>query len=96
MKKTKYLPWENLEKKLLKDPAVRAELKKIEPEYQLARSLIGARIKKRITQARLAKKAKTDQASISRLESGVAHPSLPLLRRVADALGARLFIRFEI
>ena len=94
--KTKYIPWENLEKKLLKDPEIRAELKKIEPEYQLARSLIGARIKKRITQAKLAKKAGTDQANISRLESGSAHPSLPLLQRIATALDARLFIRFEI
>lgn len=91
-----YITLEKLEKKWMKNPEFRRIAKETEPEYQLARSLIGARIKKRLTQARLAKKAGTDQANISRLEWGVAHPSLPLLRRVADALGARLFIRFEI
>ena len=88
--------WKDFEKKLLKNPEVIKELKKLEPEYQLARSLIGARVKKRLTQKALAKKAKTDQASISRLESGSAKPSLALLRKVANALGANLMIKFEI
>ena len=88
--------WKDFEKKLLKNPEVVKELKKLEPEYQLARSLIGARVKKRLTQKALAKKAKTDQASISRLESGSAKPSLALLRKVANALGANLMIKFEI
>ena len=92
----KYIRWEEIEKELLKNPEVVKELKELEPEYQLARSLIGARVKKRLTQKALAKKAKTDQASISRLESGSAKPSLALLRKVANALGANLMIKFEI
>jgi DNA-binding XRE family transcriptional regulator len=88
--------WDEFEKKLLKNPKLVEELKRIEPEYQLARSLIGARIKKRMTQAALAKKAHTDQASISRLESGNSKPSLTLLRKVAVALDASLMIKFEI
>ena len=88
--------WEELEKELLKDPKVVKELKKLEPEYQLARSLIGTRIKKRMTQATLAKRAQTDQASISRLESGSSKPSLTLLRKIAAALGANLMIKFEL
>ena len=69
---------------------------KQEPEYQLARSLIKARNEKGYTQARTAKIAKTDQATISRLESGISKPSISLLQIVANALGARLSIRFEI
>jgi len=88
--------WNEFRKELLKDVKVVRELKKLEPEYQLARSLIGARIKKRLTQKALAKKAQTDQASISRLESGSSKPSLALLRKVADALGANLMIKFEL
>lgn len=96
MNKIKNVTWEGYRKKLLHDPEVRKELAKIEPEYQLARSLIAARIKKRMTQAEIAKKAKTNQASISRLETGVAKPSMSFLQRIAVALGGKLMIRFEV
>lgn len=92
----KNISWDDFEKELLKDPAVRAEMTKLEPEYQLARSLIGARIKRNLTQAQLAKKAKTNQASISRLEWASSKPSLSLLRKIASALDANLITRFEI
>lgn len=69
---------------------------KLEPEYQLARSMIAARIKTGMTQAEIAKRAKTNQASISRLETGVAKPSLSFLERVATALGGRVMIKFEV
>lgn len=92
----KYTNWEVLEKKLMKNPEFRKAVKESEPEYQLARSLIAARIKKHLSQAQVAKKAKTDQATISRIESFSAKPSLSLLRKIASALGAQLTIRFKI
>lgn len=92
----KYIPFEELEKKWMKNPKFVKGLTKLEPEYQMARSLINARIKKGYTQARTARIAKTDQATISRLESGISKPSISLLQKVANALGARLSIRFEI
>ncbi|OGD01743.1 hypothetical protein A2354_02575 [Candidatus Amesbacteria bacterium RIFOXYB1_FULL_47_12] len=88
--------WKVFQKELLKDPEVAKEIKKLEPEYQLARSLIAARIKRRLTQQALARKANTDQASISRLESGSSRPSLTLLRKIAAALDAQLFIKFNL
>ena len=87
---------EQLEKELMKDKKFRQAMAQLEPEYQLARSLIAARIKKKLTQAQLAKKAKTDQASISRLEGASAHPSFAFLNKVADALGAKLTVRFDL
>ncbi len=92
----KYTNFEVLEKKWMKDPEFRRIAKETEPEYQLAKSLIAARIKRKKSQAQVAKAAKTDQASISRLESGSAKPSLTLLRKVASALNANLMIKFEI
>ena len=92
----KYINFDELEKKWMKDPKFREAAKKMEPEYQLARSLIAARIKKRVSQIQLAKKAKTDQATISRLESGLARPSLNLLQKIAQALGMPLTLRFGI
>ena len=91
----KYIPFEELEKKWMKDPEFVKEMARQEPEYQLARSLIGARIKRKLTQAQLAKKAKTNQASISRLEWASSKPSLSLLRKIALALDVNLITRFE-
>jgi len=88
--------WETYEKKLLKNKEFRRIAKESEPEYQLARSLIAARINKRLTQAEIARRAKTNQASISRLETGSAKPSMPFLERIAAALGGRLMVRIEV
>lgn len=92
----KTVSWEKFEKELLKDPRVAREIARLEPEYQLARSLIAARIKKKLTQTQLAKRAKTNQASISRLEGASARPSFSFLTKVANALDARLTIRFDL
>jgi ribosome-binding protein aMBF1 (putative translation factor) len=92
----RHLDWKDYEKKLLANPDFVAVAKKLEPEYQLAKSLIAARIKKRLTQAQLAKRAKTDQASISRIEGAFARPSFTFLTKIADALEAKLTIRFDL
>lgn len=88
--------WKTYEKKLLRNKEFRRIAKESEPEYQLARSLIAARIKSKLTQAEIAKRAKTNQASISRLETGTSKPSMSFLERVATALGGRLMVRFEV
>lgn len=88
--------WKTYEKKLLKNKEFRQIAEETEPEYQLARSLIAARIKKRLTQAEIARRARTNQASVSRLETGSAKPSMPFLERIAAAMGVRLMVRFEI
>ncbi len=92
----KNITWKNFRKELLADPETAKEIKRLEPEYQLANSLIAARVKSGLTQAQLAKKAKTNQASISRLEWASSRPSLSLLRKIALALNANLVTRFEI
>lgn len=88
--------WKTYEKKLLKNKEFRRIAEESEPEYQLARSLIAARIKKRLTQSEIARRARTNQASVSRLETGSAKPSMPFLERIAAAMGARLMVRFEV
>ncbi len=91
----KNITWKDFRKELLADPEVAKEVKRLEPEYQLANSLIAARVKRKLTQVQLAKKAKTNQASISRLEWASSKPSLSLLRKIASALDANLITRFE-
>jgi len=80
-------------KKRLKDSEFRRLWKESEIEYQLARKLIDNRLRQRISQRELAKRAKTTQAVISRVESMSSNPSLNFLKRLAEALDSRLEIR---
>lgn len=86
--------WDDQEKILLKNPKYRKALIETELEYQVARQLILARIKKKLTQASLARKMKTKQSVISRVESGTHLPSLSFLHRLASAMGTNLTISF--
>jgi len=60
-----------------------------DPAYQLAR----LRILRGLTQQQLAERVGTRQPSIARLESGREEPKLGFLRRVAEALGAKVEVR---
>lgn len=93
-KKIKLIPWEEIEKRWMKNPKFVRAWEKIEPEYQLARALIGLRLKKKLSQQELAKKIGSKQPVISRIEAMSSTPSVSLLKRVAEALGTRLEIRF--
>jgi transcriptional regulator with XRE-family HTH domain len=46
-----------------------------------------ARTRRKLTQAGLAKKVRVHKITISRLERGDRQPSMPLLQRLAKALG---------
>ena len=82
--------FEELKAEWLRDPEFRAEYEALEPAYQLTRP----RIAKGLTQAQLAEMVGTRQPGIARLESGKTEPKLSFLRRVAEALGYRIEIRF--
>jgi DNA-binding XRE family transcriptional regulator len=87
--------WENLKKELLADPDTYREYKALEPEYEVIRQIIKARIEQDLTQAELARLIGTKQSNISRLEGGDYNPSLQFLKRVAKGLGKELHISFE-
>lgn len=89
------MDWKTHRAQLLKDPAVRKALKESELEYQIAREIIKARIEKGLTQRQLAQKLKTRQSVISRVENAKTTPSLSLLKRLANALGANLSVQFK-
>lgn len=82
-------------KKRLADTEFRRAWVESEPEYLLAKQLIEKRLAKRISQRVLARKLKTSQAVISRIETMRANPSLSLLKRIANVLHTRLILRFQ-
>jgi transcriptional regulator with XRE-family HTH domain len=85
----------DLHKAWLKDPKYRAEYEALEEEFQLARTLIEARTRAGLSQTQLARRMKTSQSYIARLESGKVRPSTDALERFAAATGSRLRIIFE-
>jgi len=85
----------SLEKKWRKDSAYRKAYDDLEEEFALMDALIQARLAAGLTQAQLAKRMKTTQSVIARLESGQSQPSTRTLARLASATGTRLRISFE-
>lgn len=81
-------------KKMLLDKEVKKAYDALEPEYSVIRAMLRARVKKKLTQAQLAKKIGTKQSVISRLEKGKANPSVGFLKKFAKALDTRLEVRF--
>ena len=78
----------------LKDPELRKEWDDIQPEMDVIRAMIDARIEQNLTQKDLAARTGIDQADISKLENGTRNPSLKLLKKLASGLGMRLKIEF--
>jgi transcriptional regulator with XRE-family HTH domain len=64
-------------------------------EFDLARALIEARTAAGLSQSQLAKRMKTSQSYIARIEGGKVRPSADALGRFAKATGTRLRIVFE-
>ncbi len=96
-RKKRYSPEVSFETVLarhLKNPKVRKAYDELEPEFQIVRQILDLRIKRKMTQAQLAKRVGTAQPNIARLENR-RHPSkeIDLLRRVATALDAKLEVR---
>lgn len=78
-----------------KDPVYMKEYGALEEEFALVSAIIKARAKAGLTQEELAKRMKTTQGAIARLESGTTLPSTRTLKRFAAATGHRLKISFE-
>lgn len=81
--------------KRLKNPEFKKAWEESELEYQVSRLLIAKRLKSKLSQKELAKKAHTTQAVISRLENMNANPSISLLQKIAKALELRLKIQLQ-
>lgn len=94
MKKVRLISAESLHRKWMKDPKYRRAYEDLEPEFQIARAVIQARIKKGLTQKGLAEKIGTKQPAIARLEGMDSSPTISQIKKIAKVLDKRLVIRF--
>lgn len=85
----------DLHKRFMKDPEYRKEYDALEEGFALMVEVAKARTRAGLSQTELARRMKTTQSTIARLESGRGLPSTRTLGRFAKATGHRLKISFE-
>ena len=85
---------QELTNELMADEEFRREYEAIQPELDITRAILDARIRAGITQKQLSERSGISQADISRLENGNRNPSLNLLKRLAAAMNLTLKIEF--
>jgi transcriptional regulator with XRE-family HTH domain len=88
-----------LVRKMLKQPAVKAEFDAQAEEFALLDELLKARQRAGLTQAEVAARMGTKTPAVARLEAGGGSrrhsPSVATLRKYAEAVGCRLEIRLR-
>ena len=93
--KTKTLTHKQLVSKMLKNPAVKAEVVRLNrEEFAILDEILAARKESGLTQAQIAKLMGTQAPAVARLESSLAtgkhSPSLNTLRKYAAAVGKKI------
>jgi predicted transcriptional regulator len=86
------IPFGRLRGKWMKDPVFRKAHKALAPEFELAQTLIKARLRAGLTQAQVARRMGTRQSVVARLEGGLQHPTTKTLERYAKATRSRVKI----
>ncbi len=87
--------WNEIKKEWLKDPKFRKLYEESQPEFEISKAIIRARIQNKFTQKELAKRMKTTQSVISRVEQAKTSPSISFLKRLAAALNTILQVQFK-
>lgn len=78
----------------LQDEEFRKEYDEIQPEMDVIKAIVEARISQNLTQKELAQRTGINQADISKLEHGTRNPSINLLKRLAEGMDMALKIEF--
>lgn len=71
----------------LRNPEFKKEWEASELQYQVIEAIIAERLKRKMSQEELAKKAGLKQPNLARVESGSVVPSLITLQKLARAFG---------
>jgi transcriptional regulator with XRE-family HTH domain len=80
---------------LSRDPEYAAVESELRPLLDLADDVLALRLERGWSQTELARRVGTHQANISRLESGLANPTLAFIQKVAAALHTEATIRLH-
>jgi len=84
--------WKQIKNELLRNGEVKREYDNMEVEFKLIDDVIKLRKSRGITQVALARKIGTTQSALSRFESGNISPTVGFIKKIAEALDAKLNI----
>jgi transcriptional regulator with XRE-family HTH domain len=87
--------WQSLKARRMAESGARKGYDEAALSFALAEQVRGIRVDKGLSQADLAEAMGTTQSAIARLEAGGTSPTLPTLRKLADALGVDLVLGFR-
>ncbi|MGW6964832.1 helix-turn-helix domain-containing protein [Streptomyces zaomyceticus] len=87
--------WDGLREQTLEHPEALASYEATRIRFELGRAVRERREELGMTQTQLARAAGLQQPAVARFEAGGTMPTLPLLERLALALGMRLHVGFE-
>ncbi|BAU85228.1 XRE family transcriptional regulator [Streptomyces laurentii] len=87
--------WAELREDALRDPETAAAYEAAHVRYELGRAVRERREELGMTQSHLARLSGLQQPAVARFEAGGTMPTLPMLERLAAALGMRLNVGFE-
>ena len=80
--------------KQMENPEFAKEYAEIQPEMDVIRAIVNARVSQNLTQKELAERTGINQADISKLENGTRNPSINLFKRLAEGMDMVLRIEF--
>lgn len=78
----------------LKDEQLKKEYDSLQPEFDIIRAIVDARVSQNLTQKELAERTGIHQADISKLENGTRNPLIKLLKRLAEGMDMILKVEF--
>jgi transcriptional regulator with XRE-family HTH domain len=81
-----------LDQKLQENPEYVQAMDDLKLHFELANAVLRARLQKGWSQTELARAVGTKQANISRIEAGLANPTMTLLRKLSQALDLEIRI----
>ena len=82
-------------RKKMRDSEFAKAYEEVQPEMNIIRAIIDARIAKNMTQKDLSNKTGINQSEISKLENGTRNPSIKLLQRLAEGMDMVLDVSFK-
>jgi predicted transcriptional regulator len=85
----------NRQEREARDKAFEEMMEEMRPGCGIRRKMLEARVRAGLTQAELARRMRTTQPVIARLEAGRCMPSIRMLERLAEATLSRLVVRLE-
>jgi ribosome-binding protein aMBF1 (putative translation factor) len=87
--------WQRLRDRRMAEPGAAAAYAAARLAFELGAAVRELREQRGWTQAQLAETASMTQPAVARFEAGGTVPTIPVLERLAHALGARLVVQLE-